>query len=125
MKKKLAAIAALTQAYFLFPLFAFAQPSGLSTAQTNLGTVGTQVGGQTDLPTLVGKLITALLSVLGIVFVILVIYAGFMYLSAQGDTTKVQKANKLLTQSVIGLIIVIAAYAISNFVIGVLVTATT
>ena len=78
---------------------------------------------QTELPTLIGQLINVLLGVLGIVFVILVVYAGFLYLTSQGEEGNVKKAKKLLTQAVIGLIIIIAAYAISSYVISALVTA--
>ncbi len=102
------------------PLAARAQ---LSEAQSDLTDIGTALGGtQSDLPTLVGAIINVLLSVLGIVFVILVVYAGFLYLTSQGETKNVDKAKKLLTQSVIGLVIIVAAYAISSFVIDALVT---
>jgi uncharacterized membrane protein YwzB len=95
----------------------------LSGSQDHLDTVAEGIGGDstTDLPTLIGNIIAVLLSVLGIVFVVLVVYAGFLYLTAAGDDSKVKKAKELLTQSVIGLIIIIAAYAIASFVIDALV----
>ncbi|HAU65791.1 MAG: hypothetical protein UT30_C0010G0011 [Candidatus Uhrbacteria bacterium GW2011_GWF2_39_13] len=105
----------------LLPVAAFAQ---LSEAQTDLEEVGTAIGTDAtsnDLPTLIGNIISALLSVLGIVFVVLVVYAGFLYLTAAGEDAKVKKAKTLLTQSVIGLVIIVAAYAISSFVIDALV----
>ena len=102
------------------PLAARAQ---LSTAQEDVESIGTSLDVTGDLPTLVGAIINVLLSVLGIVFVLLVVYAGFLYLTSQGETKNVEKAKKLLTQSIIGLIIIVAAYAISSYVIGALVTA--
>jgi len=105
----------------LLPAAAMAQ---LSEAQTDLEEVGTAIGTDAtsnDLPTLIGNIISALLSVLGIIFVVLVVYAGFLYLTAAGDDTKVKKAKTLLTQSIIGLVIIVAAYAISAFVIDALV----
>ncbi|NQV88915.1 MAG: hypothetical protein HQ488_01145 [Parcubacteria group bacterium] len=107
----------------LLPAAAFAQ---LSAAQTELADVGDGIGADadTDLPTLVGELIKVLLSVLGIIFVVLVVYAGFLYLTSQGEAERVKKAKALLTQAVIGLVIIISAYAISSFVIDALVQAT-
>jgi hypothetical protein len=58
---------------------------------------------------------------LGIVFLVLVVYAGFLYLTDQGAGEKAKKAMKLLTTAVIGIIIIVAAYAISNYVIGAMV----
>ena len=106
----------------LLPAAAMAQ---LSEAQTDLEAVGTAIGTDatsSDLPTLIGNIISVILSVLGIVFVVLVVYAGFLYLTAAGDDSKVKKAKTLLTQSIIGLVIIVAAYAISSFVIDSLVT---
>jgi Type IV secretion system pilin len=76
------------------------------------------LGGTTQtLPQIVGGLINVLISVLGIIFVVLVVYAGFLYLTASGDDKKVAKAKTLLTQAVIGLVIILAAYGIATFVI--------
>ena len=106
------------------PSKAFAQ---LSQADTYLDQVGVATGADVTtntLPQLIGNLISVLLSVLGIIFVVLVIYAGFLYLTSQGEAEKVKKAKTLLTQSVMGLVIIIAAYAISAFVVDALITAT-
>lgn len=106
----------------------FAQQQGLNSAQQQLGEIGNEVqggGAPTDLTELIGGLINAFLGVLGIIFVVLVVYAGYLYLTAAGDDGKVSKAKTLLGQAVIGLIIIIAAYAISTFVIDQLVTAAT
>lgn len=102
----------------LLPATALAQ---LDKAKEDLGTVGTTIGadngGATDLPVLVGRIINTLLSVLGIIFVCFVVYAGFLYLTAAGNPDAVKKAKALLTQAIIGIVIIVAAYAISSFVI--------
>ena len=63
-----------------------------------------------------GQIIGTALSSVGILFLILVIYAGIMWMTAQGNEQKVTKAKDLLVNSVVGLIIVFAAYAITAFV---------
>lgn len=75
-------------------------------------------GSKSDLPVLIGGIISVLLGSLGIVFVIFIVNAGIMYMTAAGDPAKVDKAKKMITQAVVGLIIVVAAYSISSFVIG-------
>jgi hypothetical protein len=102
------------------PLAARAQ---LSAAQGDLDDIGNTLSLQKDLPTIVGATINVLLGILGIVFVVLVVYSGFLYLTSQGEETNVKKAKKLLGQSIIGLFIIVAAYAISDYVIKALIIA--
>lgn len=78
----------------------------------------------TTLPTLIGGLIGALLGILGLILVIYIIQAGIMYMTAAGDPAKVDKAKKMITQAIIGMIIIVSAYAISSFVIDMLVKST-
>jgi hypothetical protein len=102
------------------PLAARAQ---LSEAEKDLDDIGNALGIQSELPTIVGATINVLLGILGIVFVVLVVYSGFLYLTSQGEETNVKKAKKLLGQSIIGLFIIVAAYAISDYVIKALIIA--
>lgn len=63
-----------------------------------------------------GEMVGRLLSFLGIVFLLLILVAGFMWMTAQGNDIKAQKARKVMTAAVIGLIIISAAYAITAFI---------
>jgi len=72
--------------------------------------------GPTSMAQLVATIISAFLGLLGIIFVILIIYAGYNWMTASGDEEKVNKAKATLTQAVIGLIIIIAAYSITYFI---------
>jgi len=80
--------------------------------------------GSSDLTETIGLLISALLSVLGVIFLLLIIWAGFNWMTAAGDPKKVDKAKDILITSVVGLIILLSAYAISTFVINSLAKAT-
>jgi heme/copper-type cytochrome/quinol oxidase subunit 2 len=80
--------------------------------------------GSEDLTATIGLLISALLSVLGVIFLLLIIWSGFTWMTAAGDPKKVDKAKDILITSVVGLIILLSAYAISTFVIDSLATAT-
>ncbi|MBU1705505.1 pilin [Patescibacteria group bacterium] len=75
-------------------------------------------GESANLTNVVGGLIGSLLGVLGIVFVILLIYGGIRYMTASGDETHVKEAKSLLIAATVGLIITISAYAIASFTLS-------
>lgn len=54
----------------------------------------------------------------GVVAVITIVIAGIMYASSNGDAGRVTKAKNLLLYAIIGLIIILVAFAVTNFVIG-------
>ena len=91
-----------------------------------LETVGTAASlpAKPNLPTTLGQVIRGLLSVLGIIFLIYTIYAGFLWLTAHGEEEKITKAKAILRGSITCLIIIMAAYAITSFVIYYVGTAT-
>lgn len=60
------------------------------------------------------------LSTLGFIFVLLTIYAGFLWMTAGGDESNIEKAKKILTASIIGLAIILLSYSITLFVFKVL-----
>ncbi|HEY8886516.1 MAG TPA: hypothetical protein VIM31_03415 [Candidatus Microsaccharimonas sp.] len=53
----------------------------------------------------------------GTIAVIVIIVGGIMYVTAAGNSANITKAKNMLLYAVVGLVIVIAAYAITNFVI--------
>lgn len=71
----------------------------------------------------IGNVVNVLLGLLGIIFFLLTLYAGFIWMTAQGDPAKVKKSTTMLVEGVIGMIIILSAYAISNFAITQLLTA--
>ena len=64
-----------------------------------------------------GDIIRVILSFLGVIFLLLLIYGGFMWMTAQGNEAQVDKAKKIIINSTIGLTIVLLAYAITWFII--------
>jgi len=71
-----------------------------------------------NINSLISTGINTALSLLGVIFLILMIYAGYTWMTARGEEEKVTKAKETITRAIIGLIIVVAAYAISAFVIS-------
>ena len=71
-----------------------------------------------DITAVVGLIIKVVLGLMGVIFLLLTIYAGITWMTAAGDSKKVDKAKGILGTAVIGLVIVLAAYSISAFVIN-------
>mgnify|MGYP007094937435 CR=1 FL=1 len=72
----------------------------------------------------IGQIIKLALGFVGVVVVIIMIYAGFLWMTAGGNEDQVKKAKAWMTNAVIGLVIVLAAYAISDFAIKTILDAT-
>lgn len=77
---------------------------------------------ETSLAENVGFVINIILSFIGVIFTGLTVYAGVLWMTAQGDETKIESARKIITGSVIGLIITLAAYSITNYIIPLILT---
>ncbi|KPJ84828.1 hypothetical protein AMJ57_05330 [Parcubacteria bacterium SG8_24] len=79
---------------------------------------GLEVYEGTTIGSRIGEMIGPLLGLVGVLFMILVIYAGFLWMTAGGNEERVTKARKILVGATIGVIIVFSAYAITEFVLS-------
>jgi|SRR3989344_73439 len=77
---------------------------------------GVSSGSEYDLRLMVAKLIKVFLGILGLVFLVLIIFAGYSYMTSQGNSEKMEKATGQIKHAAIGLIIILAAYSIADFV---------
>lgn len=95
----------------ILPLTAYAQLTKLRSAveDTGLKTEPVQF--------YVGTLIKTALGFLGIVFLILIIYGGFIWMMARGEEKEVKKAQDLIKAAIIGVAIVLSSYIITDFVL--------
>lgn len=107
-----------------FASFVFAQSGPASGASANvekitgLGRVGDTIElSGTDIRIIIAKIIRAAFGLLGIVALILVIYAGFLWMTSGGNTEQVEKAKMLLRNWAIGMAIIFSAFAIVQFII--------
>ena len=96
---------------------------GLEATNLGNGQGAGQAGAQ--LPILVGKIIRTILGLLGIIFVVLMVYASFLCMMARGEEEPLSKAKDIIKQAIIGVIIVFLAYALTGFVISSITKATT
>jgi len=73
---------------------------------------------------IVGTVIHVFLDVAGVIFLILIVFAGYRWMTAGGNEEGVTKAKETLQRAVIGLAIVLLAYAMSIFIINSLIVST-
>jgi hypothetical protein len=124
IKKRLVIIWRLTllAAILLFGWSVLASPSPSDTF--GLEPVGSNIVlGQQDIRVTIARIIRIALGLLGVVAVGITIYGGFLYMTASGVAEKVEKAKKLLIAAIIGLVIIISAFAITQFILNSLIAA--
>jgi len=100
----------------IFPYFVFGQTmkggleqlGGASGYSTNVT--------ETTVSAIAGTAVSIFLSILGIIFVALMLYGGYLWMMARGSEEEVTRAKELIRAAIIGLIIIVASYAISFFI---------
>lgn len=106
-------------AMFFIANFALAQDFGINEVNETINLA-------TDDPrTIAGRIINIALSFLGLIILLLIVYAGFLWMTSNGEEEKVRKAKGILKNAIIGLVITLSAWAIATFIISRLWGATT
>lgn len=110
-------------ALYLFASAGFCQAAFLKDGVTNK--IGDQVNfsadaydKSADVFALTQNIINAFLSIIGVILLIYLLYAGYKWMTAYGEEEKVEQAKDTIKRAITGIIIIVAAYAISIFVMG-------
>lgn len=93
----------------LVPLFAH--------AQFGQEVVGGYEGTQEPLPRVILNIINFVLILVGVLALAYLVYGGFRYITSRGDETAVEEAKGIITNAVIGIVVIGIAAAVVNFVI--------
>lgn len=120
-------VAVLSAALFL-PVTSFAAGGGLDAIKAGVDNTAAGAGlnegdGSGDLTTIVGSLIGAVMGLVGVILFGYMVYGGFRYMTAGGDSKAITEATAIIRNAVIGIVIITVAYALSNFVIQTLIDA--
>ncbi|MFH1565464.1 MAG: pilin [bacterium] len=98
-----------------FGLTSTAKESGFNTGTGNNAPI---------IANIMGDVIGLVLSLLGVIFMVIIIYSGFLWMTARGNEENAQKAKAIMTNAVIGVVIIFSAYAITSLLIDYLYGAT-
>jgi hypothetical protein len=116
MKK---ALIFVTLLLIVVPCLAFAlQAKAIDFGLNEANNIGLPGGASDDPKALAVTIVQYLMSFLGLIAVIVILWGGFQWLTAGGNESRVESAKKTIIAGVVGLIIVIAAFAIVTIVIG-------
>ncbi len=114
--------------FFITPLFAHAQIESNFLKEmfvsTQITTISAGLSNTATLGGFAALLIRALLALLGVLFTFLIVYSGYLWLTASGNSEQTEKAKKLLISAIVGMIIVVAGYVISFYILEFAVSAT-
>lgn len=106
--------------FFLSAAAVFAAGTAPATDEYGLNTTADvakiPMGG--TIATKIGTITGYLLSLIGVLFFGLMLYGGFLWMTAKGDEAQAKKAQGIIVDAVIGLVIVAASYIITKFVFG-------
>lgn len=105
------------------PAITFAQ--GLNASDLGVNAIeGSIKLGSGDVRETAANIINVALGFLGIIAVVIVLLGGFKYMISGGNEEKTSEAKNLIVSGIIGLAIILSAWAITSFVIGQLLSAT-
>ena len=96
----------------------FDKNSGIKNTAEASGHTKSEIFVKDKLPEAIGLVIKIGLGLLGVAFLILIIYGGYTWMLAKGNQQETDKALKIIQNAVIGLIVVVVAYALVNFIFG-------
>ncbi len=111
----------LTILSLLTPVVVSAQNDILGLNVINNANIGLQAS---DPRAVAARIINVALGFLGIIAVVIVLYGGFMWMTAAGNEERISKAKQILTAGVIGLVIIVMAWAIASYVVKTLMNVT-
>ena len=111
----------LVMSFLGVSLACFPAHAQLDKAMENLrGAVGDKAAVKTglsdDLAGTIGTVVKGILGLTGTIFLLLTVYAGILWMTAQGSQEQVEKAMGIVKTCVIGLVITLSAYSITYFV---------
>ncbi|MDR0462980.1 MAG: hypothetical protein LBG64_02045 [Pseudomonadales bacterium] len=102
----------------VFPLIAEAQQFNFMDQFTlTQGGTGTVQGEFGDLGTLVNRIVQPVMVAVGVIFLIIFVYNGFMLATKSGEPQAIDQARKMMTAGLIGLLIVFSAFWITEIIL--------
>lgn len=100
--------------------FSFINSTGLETTAEGTGHTKQKLFNSPEsLETGAGAIVMMVLSLLGVIFMVLIIFGGILWMTAGGNEQRVDKAKTTITRAIIGLAVVLLAYAISVFIVSI------
>ncbi|HOY56429.1 MAG TPA: pilin [bacterium] len=95
-------------------------PNPNSSAETPKAQLQNPLGSVVTIPQIVSKIIKLIMGLVGIISLVMFIYAGFLWLTAQGKPDAVKKGRDTMLWAVVGLVVIFSSYIILNYIFKIL-----
>jgi hypothetical protein len=116
MSKKIRLIISIIGFLAMLTVAGFALAADFGVEAVNSGLAGSL--SDADPRIIVGRIIQIILSFLGVIAVVIIMYAGFLWMTSNGEEEKVSRAKNILKNAVIGLIIILSSWGIATFILS-------
>ena len=95
-----------------------AQGAALTELESFQGQIeGSGIRTETNVYVVVGDIVKAVLSIIGVLLMIYLFTGGVMWMTSAGSSEKIKKAREMIVNAILGLVIVILSYAVATFII--------
>ena len=113
-------VSQLSQAFagFFEPTPAYASVDPLKDLNTAASNAGFGTVAENTPSSVIARFINAILGLVGILFLVILVYGGVLYLTSGGQEEKIKQAKKMLVSAIIGTVIIVISYALTSFVFG-------
>lgn len=116
--KMLFSVIAITVLILPFVVDAETVQSGLDDAVGNTEIYQAKANPEGAIYSFVGTIIKTIIGLTGIIMIIYMIYGGYLWMTAKGETDRVEKAKHTMQAAIIGIIIVFASYSITAYILS-------
>lgn len=115
---KKTAVGLMASTMLMMSSIAAVSAQGFISPSDNPSAVSAATQGQGSIRQLALTIVNFFLTFLGLIAVIMIIYGGFLYVSAAGKEDKIESAKKIIMYSIIGILIILLSFAIVNTILG-------
>lgn len=112
------AVGLVTSLALMMTSFTAVHAQGFISPTDNPQAISTATGGQGSFRSLALTIVNFFLTFLGLIAVVMIIYGGFLYVSAAGNQEKIESAKKIIMYAVIGIVVILLSFAIVNTVLS-------
>lgn len=112
------AVGLVTSLALMMTSFTAVNAQGFISPTDNPQAISTATGGQGSFRSLALTIVNFFLTFLGLIAVVMIIYGGFLYVSAAGNQEKIESAKKIIMYAVIGIVVILLSFAIVNTVLS-------
>jgi hypothetical protein len=111
------AVGIVTSLALMMTSFTAVNAQGFISSTDNPQAISTATQGQGSFRQLALTIVNFFLTFLGLIAVVMIIYGGFLYVSAAGNSEKIENAKKIIMYAVIGIIVILLSFAIVNTIL--------